>query len=390
MRKERLKDIGQFYSGLSGKSKEDFTNGNALFVTYSNIFNNPALNMDISDTVIVEEGEKQNEVQYGDVLFTGSSETPEEAGMSSVVLSQPKDKMYLNSFCFGFRLYNPYDVLPSYMRYVMRSQDIRKEITKTAFGVTRFNINKEKFGSIQIPLPPLSIQQEIVSVLDTFTTLIDKMKLEVEKRKKQMEYYREELLTPKAEYEVKTLGEIGTFTRGNGLQKTDFTEYGFPCIHYGQIHTYYGTSTYFTKSFCEEGFAKKLRKAKTGDLLIATTSEDVEACCKATVWLGEGEVAFSGDSYCYSHNQNPKYIAYLFQTEMFAKQKRIAAKGAKVVRVTGESMADFSFGFPSLLKQLEIVSTLDKLESYISKLEKMITLRQKQYEYYREQLLTFE
>ena len=242
----------------------------------------------------------------------------------------------------------------------------------------------------EIPLPPLSIQQEIVSVLDSFTTLIDKMKQEVEKRKKQMEYYREKLLSPKADCEVKTLGEIGTFTRGNGLQKTDFTEDGYPCIHYGQIHTYYGTSTYSTKSFCEEEFAKRLRKAKTGDLLIATTSEDVEACCKATVWLGEGEVAFSGDSYCYSHNQNPKYIAYLFQTEMFAKQKRMVAKGAKVVRVTGESMENFSFAFPSLSKQSEIVSTLDKFESYITKLEKMIVLRQKQYEYYREQLLTFE
>lgn len=243
---------------------------------------------------------------------------------------------------------------------------------------------------IIIPLPPLSIQQEIVSVLDSFTTLIDKMKQEVEKRKKQMEYYREELLSPKADYEVKTLGELGTFTRGNGLQKTDFTEEGYPCIHYGQIHTYYGTSTYSTKSFCDENFAQKLRKAKTGDLLIATTSEDVEACCKATVWLGEGEVAFSGDSYCYSHNQNPKYIAYLFQSEMFAKQKRMVAKGAKVVRVTGESMTDFSFCIPSLTKQSSIVSTLDKFESYISKLEKMIALRQKQYEYYREQLLTFE
>lgn len=266
---------------------------------------------------------------------------------------------------------------------------IFKVIEDNTPGGSVKHLSAKVINAIEIPLPPLPIQQKIVSVLDSFTTLIDKMKQEVEKRKKQMEYYREKQLSPKADCEVKTLGEIGTFTRGNGLQKTDFTEDGYPCIHYGQIHTYYGTSTYSTKSFCEEEFAKRLRKAKTGDLLIATTSEDVEACCKATVWLGEGEVAFSGDSYCYSHNQNPKYIAYLFQTEMFAKQKRMVAKGAKVVRVTGESMENFSFAFPSLSKQSEIVSTLDKFESYITKLEKMIVLRQKQYEYYREQLLTF-
>ena len=249
---------------------------------------------------------------------------------------------------------------------------------------------KEPLEALEIPLPPLAIQQEIVSVLDSFTTLIDKMKKEVELRKKQMEVYREKLMSPQKDWEVKNLGEIGKFTKGTGLLKSDFRETGFPCIHYGQIHTIYNTRTYITKSFCEDSYAQKLRKAKNGDLLIATTSEDVEACCKATVWLGDGEVAYSGDSHCFSHNQNPEYVAYLFQTEMFAKQKRMAATGAKVVRVSGESMATFTFSFPPLPIQQEIVRTLDTFESYISKLEKLIALRQKQYEYYREKLLTFE
>lgn len=244
--------------------------------------------------------------------------------------------------------------------------------------------------SFEIPLPPLSIQQEIVSVLDSFTTLIDKMKKEVEMRKKQMECYRERLMSPKEGWTVKTLGEIGTFTRGSGLQKSDLRDAGFPCIHYGQIHTFYNFAAYKTKSFCGENYAKKLKKGKTGDLLIATTSEDVEACCKAVAWLGDSEVAYSTDSYCYSHDQDPKFMAYLFQTEMFAKQKRMAATGAKVVRVSGEAMATFSFALPPLSKQREIARTLDIFEEYIQRLEKLISLRQKQYEYYREKLLTFE
>lgn len=244
--------------------------------------------------------------------------------------------------------------------------------------------------SFEIPLPPLSIQQEIVSVLDSFTTLIDKMKKEVEMRKKQMECYRERLMSPKEGWTVKTLGEIGTFTRGSGLQKSDLRDAGFPCIHYGQIHTFYNFAAYKTKSFCDENYAKKLKKGKTGDLLIATTSEDVEACCKAVAWLGDSEVAYSTDSYCYSHDQDPKFMAYLFQTEMFAKQKRMAATGAKVVRVSGEAMATFSFALPPLSKQREIARTLDIFEEYIQRLEKLISLRQKQYEYYREKLLTFE
>lgn len=390
MRRVRLKEIGTFYSGLSGKSKSDFSEGNALLVTYRNIFNNPVLNPAIKDTVVVGKDEKQNEVLWGDILITGSSETPADAGMSSVVLFNPQEKMYLNSFCFGFRLNDMNEVLPSYIGHLLRSTSIRAAISKTAFGVTRFNVNRMRFADIEIPLPPLNIQKEIVSILDSFTSLIDKMKQEVEMRKKQMEYYREKLMAPQKNWEIKTLGEIGTFTRGNGLQKSDFRVKGFPCVHYGQIHTYYNTCIYKTKSFCEEDLAKKLQKASYGDLLIATTSEDVKACCKAAVWFGAGDVAYSGDSFCYSHDQDPKYMAYLFQTEMFAKQKQKAATGAKVIRVSGESMASFSFAFPPLVQQRQIASILDTFETYISKLEKMIELRQKQYEYYREKLLTFE
>ena len=390
MRRVRLKEIGTFYSGLSGKSKSDFSEGNALLVTYRNIFNNPVLNPAIKDTVVVGKDEKQNEVLWGDILITGSSETPADAGMSSVVLFNPQEKMYLNSFCFGFRLNDMNEALPSYIGHLLRSTSIRAAISKTAFGVTRFNVNRMRFADIEIPLPPLNIQKEIVSILDSFTSLIDKMKQEVEMRKKQMEYYREKLMAPQKNWEIKTLGEIGTFTRGNGLQKSDFRVKGFPCVHYGQIHTYYNTCIYKTKSFCEEDLAKKLQKASYGDLLIATTSEDVKACCKAAVWFGAGDVAYSGDSFCYSHDQDPKYMAYLFQTEMFAKQKQKAATGAKVIRVSGESMASFSFAFPPLVQQRQIASILDTFETYISKLEKMIELRQKQYEYYREKLQTFE
>ena len=244
-------------------------------------------------------------------------------------------------------------------------------------------------ATIKVPLPPLAVQKKIVEILDTFTGMIDNLQKELEQRQKQFEYYCESLVGS-AKGEVKTLGEIGRMERGTGLQKSDFRDVGVPCIHYGQIHTYYGTVATETKSFCSEELAKKLRKAKPGDLLIATTSEDVEACCKATVWLGEGEVAYSGDSFKFSHNQNPKYIAYLFKTEAFSKQKRLCATGAKVVRVSGAAMEKFKFSFPSLEKQQEIVDKLDTFEALISNIKQEIELRQKQYEYYREKLLTFE
>ena len=148
--------------------------------------------------------------------------------------------------------------------------------------------------------------------------------------------------------EYKKLGEIGTFTRGNGLQKKDFTDEGFPCIHYGQIHTYYRTFATTTISFTSLEYAKKLRKAKQGDVIIATTSEDVEGCCKAVAWLGDFEVAISGDAYIYSHNQNPKYISYLFQTEYFQKYKEKYASGVKVVRVSGDNLSKIEIPLPPI------------------------------------------
>ena len=118
-----------------------------------------------------------------------------------------------------------------------------------------------KYSSLPIPLPPLPVQEEIVCILDKFTELIALLKEELQARKEQYEYYRNKLLTFGENVERRALGEIGTFIRGNGLQKKDFTESGIPCIHYGQIYTYYGTYAYKTKSFVSEYTANKCRKA---------------------------------------------------------------------------------------------------------------------------------
>lgn len=254
-----------------------------------------------------------------------------------------------------------------------------------------------KYSQFKIPIPPLDVQNEIVRILDTFTSHAAELQAELQARKEQYEYYRNKLLTfDKDDKNVKwmKLGEIGTFIRGNGLQKKDFTETGFPCIHYGQIHTHYGTFADTTISHTSFVLAEKLRKASYGDLVIATTSEDVDGVCKACAWLGENDVAVSGDAYIYKHNQNPKYISYLFQTKRFYEYKRKASVGAKVVRVSGDSMKNFIFPIPSISEQTRIVSILDKFEALVNDLTEglpaEIAAVQEQYEYYRNKLLTFK
>ena len=166
-----MEELGSFYGGISGKTRDDFKDGNAKFITYKNIYSNIALNIDVEDRVKVEVGENQNTIQYGDVLFTGSSETPDECGFSSVLTIHTEEKLYLNSFCFGYRLYDLSLFLPDFMKYLFRSNQLRKEIGKTASGVTRFNVSKKKMAKIKIPVPPIEVQREIVRILDNFTEL---------------------------------------------------------------------------------------------------------------------------------------------------------------------------------------------------------------------------
>lgn len=182
-----------------------------------------------------------------------------------------------------------------------------------------------------------------------------------------------------------TLGEIGEFIRGNGIQKRDFRDSGFGCIHYGQIYTYYGLFADHTKSFIDPNLAEKRKKAYKGDLVIATTSENEEDVCKACAWLGEEPIAISGDAYIFRHHQNPKYISYCFQSELFQSQKKKYITGTKVLRVNGDAMAKIHVPVPPLPVQEEIVRILDSFSSLEAELE----ARRKQYTHYRDELLKF-
>lgn len=278
--------------------------------------------------------------------------------------------------------------------YYYMSTNFKSYIMTKAVSATVTSIRKPMIENFQIPLPPLAVQSEIVRILDKFTLYKSELAAELAARLQQYEYYRDQLLTFDDTVKRLKLGEVGEFIRGNGLQKKDFVDEGFPCIHYGQIHTYYGTFTTKTKSFVANPLYSKLKKAHTGDLIIATTSEDAEGVCKAVAWLGKEDVAVSGDAYIFRHSQNPKYMAYLFQTEQFLKYKKKAATGTKVVRVSGESMAKFEFAIPSLEVQERIVSILDRFDKLCHDIREglpaEIDLCQKQYEHYRDKLLTFE
>lgn len=267
-----------------------------------------------------------------------------------------------------------------------------KKIEKQTAGGSVKHLSAKVINNLVIPIPSPSEQNCIVGILDTFTDSIENLKQQIAQRRKQYEFYRDQLLDleGKEGVEMKTLGEIGLFIRGTGIQKADFVEEGFPCIHYGQIHTKYGLSATETFSFINEKLYKKSKKATKGDVVLATTSEDAEGVAKPVVWLGDDDVAISGDAYIYHHNQNGKYLAHLFLSHKFMLFKIKNATGTKVVRISGDNMAKYEFGLPSIEEQNRIVSILDTFEASISNLEAQLAQRQKQYEYYRNKLLTFD
>lgn len=253
-----------------------------------------------------------------------------------------------------------------------------------------------QYSQFEIPVPPLEVQNEIVRILDTFTSHTAELQAELQARKEQYEYYRNKLLSfDRNDENVKwmRLGEIGTFTRGNGLQKKDFVKTGIGCIHYGQIYTHYGTSTYTTKSFVTYELSKKLTKVQKGNLIIACTSENVEDVCKAVAWLGEEDIVTGGHSCVFAHHENPMYVSYFFQTEHFFQQKRKYAKGAKVIDIKKSDLEKIIIPIPSLSEQQHIVSILDKFETLVNDLTEGIPAEiaaiQEQYEYYRNKLLSF-
>lgn len=385
----KLGDVGTFYGGLSGKSKADFTDGNAKFVTYMNVYSNPALNTDIKDFVKIEEGEKQNKVLYGDVLFTGSSETPNECGMTSVLTEKTEEDLYLNSFCFGYRFNDIDNVNPGFMKHLFRSHMLRKALAKTASGVTRFNVSKKKVANIEIPLPPIEVQTEIVHILDKFTSLEAELEAELDCRKRQYEYYRDKLLSfdnvGGQEVEWKKMSEVSFYpkTRIDASELSDNSYIGVENLLKDKL----GRTDSTVKP--EGSVIQFVEK----DILIGNIRPYLRK-----IWKSDCKGGTNGDVLCIRVKEpsevSPDYLFHILSSEKFFLYDIKNSKGAKMPRGDKAAVMDFEIPVPTLEEQNRIVSILDRFESLTTSLQSglpaEIVARRQQYEHYRDKLLTFK
>ena len=355
-------------------------------------------------------------VRQWDIFVTPTSETRDDIGHSSVITEDLINTVY-SYHIMRFRLNKPNRTTSCFINYLFESNEVQKQIYKFASGQTRFGLSKYKFAEIQIPFPPIEVQEEIVKILDRFADYAAELQAELQARKEQYEYYRNLLLTfnPSAcgcgtdgeqendvtawgghSYKIqwKKMGEIGTFIRGKRFVRTDIIEQGTPCIHYGDMYTYYGLYANQTKGFLNSDIAKRMRYAEKNDVVIVAAGENKDDLGNALAWLGQEPAAVHDACFIFKSKLFPNYLSHVCRTKKYHDQVRMFANEAKICSVSGQDLARVKIPVPEYELQVKIANILDRFETLVNDLSQglpaEIAAVREQYEYYRNKLLTFK
>lgn len=255
-----------------------------------------------------------------------------------------------------------------------------------------------KYSQIEIPLPPIEVQTEIVRILDKFTSLEAELEAELDCRKRQYEYYRDKLLSFEnvggQEVEWKKMSEVGTFIRGKRFVRTDIVEEGIPCIHYGDIYTYYGLTATKAKTYLKPEKAEKMKFASKNDVVIVGAGENNMDIGVGVAWLSDEKVAIHDACYIFKSKMNPRFVSHYLRGSNYHLQiKKYVCEG-KICSISSKSIGRSLIPVPSLQEQERIATILDRFESLTASLQSglpaEIAARRQQYEHYRDKLLTFK
>jgi type I restriction enzyme S subunit len=333
--------------------------------------------------------------------------TVSQGGASAGFVNFVREPLWLGAHCYAV---SPKQrVINRWLFFVLKNSQTRLQDKKVGAGIPA--LDRKTLAQLKIPVPPLEVQEEIVSILDKFTEL--EAELEAE-RKARSEIYRwvsdsifrstRTNLLPfqemdsfkfiRLEAPFVKLEQLGTFHRGRGIQKSDLRESGIPAIHYGQVYTQYSVWTDVTKSFVSEDVAIKSSKGLPGDVLITISDVTPNNVGRAVTWLGDTPIAVGGDLLIFRHSLHPNYVSHFFSSSLFSEQKLSRVTGATVRHLSASDLKSIQIPVPPMESQVKIAEVLDKAHRLIDTREggisNEIQARRKQYEYYRNKLLTFK
>ena len=284
-----------------------------------------------------------------------------------------------------------------YIYYFLQNNQMKIHSLKKGGGVP--HVYFKDMQKFLVPVPPLEVQEEIVRILDDYTKSVEELKEKLNKeliaRKKQYSWYRDYLLKFENKVEIVKLKDIATeMYRGNGIKREEVRETGIPCVRYGEIYTEYGISFEKTKSYTDENLITNKKYIEYGDILFAITGESVEEIGKSTAYIGKEKCLVGGDILVMKHKQDPVYLSYVLSTENSQKQKSKGKIKSKVVHTNATDIGEIEIPLPPLEVQKRIVEVLDNFEKTCKELNielsSEIEKKQKEYEFVRNYLLTFE
>jgi len=391
---QRLGEVGTFIRG-NGIQKKDFTESGVGCIHYGQIFTHFGLSATATKSFVTPElAARSRKALPGDLVIATTSEN--DADVCKAVAWLGDAPVAVSSDAYIYR----HSLEPKYVSYFFNSGSFGDQKRPMISGTKVRRLSGESLSRIRIPVPPPEVQREVVRVLDKFTQLEEdleaELEAELEARRLQYAHYRDSLLSrgESAGVQWLSMGEVGQFFGGRRFTKADREPDGIPSIHYGEIYTVYGTSASEAHTRVRRDLATALRFAARGDVVIASVGETVADVGKAVAWLGDEEIAIHDDCFAFRSQMDPKFVAYALQTSNFHTQKEQFVARAKVKRVSATSLAKITIPVPEIGEQRRIVARLDAFDALLSDicvgLPAELAARRKQYEHYRDRLLTFK
>ena len=322
--------------------------------------------------------------------------TVSQGGASAGYVNWMDCKFWAGAHCFVVKPNN--DVLNNrYLYFLLKNSEQILMQAKHGAGIP--GLNRDKVKNLIMPVPPLEIQEEIVRILDRFAEYAAELQAELQARKEQYEYYRNKLLTfTKTEGGIQSvtwmkMSEIGTFIRGKRFVRTDIINDGIPCIHYGDIYTYYGLYATQSKGRLRNELASKMRYAQKNDVVIVAAGENKEDIGIGLAWIGDEPAAVHDACFIFRSDLYPQYVSHYLRSDYYHKQIVKYVSEGKICSISAKGLGNAIIPIPPYEEQVRIATLLNKFDTLVGNLTEglpaEIAAVQEQYEYYRNKLLSF-